>query len=238
MPSLRYGGEGGEPSRVTRQGLKAPIKLQQRQVEGRNCPYALAGMGPRGSQTGQGTGGSTRTKGVPVTPHCPPSPVHPKGVFSPQAQTHQHLPCLSQALGSSRLARQGWGTHGRARDADHPNTDPLPALPQLGSQPCHRWSPKAQGARSWCSRGSGAPGWGVPAAGRCEGQGEQPNPLQRPSRVSSKGQAWGPASPGVWKDWSSHKCSLAIRDRISLTRSTSGSCCRGLLSMALCSLAM
>lgn len=56
---------------------------------------------------------------------------------------------------------------------------------------------------------------------------------------SSKGQRCGPAGPGLWQGLVLfHKCSLAMRDRISLMRTTSFSCCSGLLSMALCSLAM
>lgn len=43
------------------------------------------------------------------------------------------------------------------------------------------------------------------------------------------------ATPGAGQPCPTH---LAIRDRISLMRTTSFSCCRGLLSMALCSLAM
>lgn len=64
-------------------------------------------------------------------PPFPTAPAHPKGVCSLQAQTHQRLPCPSQASGSLWLAGQGWG----------PGGEPGVLTPMLTlSQHCPSWA--------------------------------------------------------------------------------------------------
>lgn len=158
---------------------------------GRSCPQALAEMGPRGSQAGQGTGGSTSTKGVSVTPNSPQPQFTLKGcVHSRPKPTKASLP--QSGFREPLVGRQGWGTRGKTRSA-HTNADPLPALPQLGSQPCHRLSPEAQGPWSLCSRGSGGQGWGSWLQEGARGRGSSQRPC-RDCRLSElQGTGPGPS---------------------------------------------
>lgn len=120
------------------------------------------------------TGDSTRTKGSLVTPHHPQFTL--KGCFHSRPKSPS-APAPARLQGA-----RGWqGRAGRHRGelgvlAMLVNADPLPVLPQLGSQPCHHLSPEVQGR--WSSRGRGSLGWRVQLQEGARGRGSSQTPCR------------------------------------------------------------